>query len=87
MFCATFNFQTRSRRESMKLISEFRNLLSITCQYKSTSKPNEKYGTTMVWILLFISIKTDFSLYTQPAAKKKSGIWNEYSQLKTVRLE
>ena len=31
--------------------------------------------------------KTDFSLYTQPAAKKKSGIWNEYSQLKTVRLE
>ena len=71
----------------MKLISEFRNLLSITCQYKSTSKPNEKYGTTMVWILLFISVKTDFSLYTQPAAKKKSGIWNEYSQLKTVRLE
>ena len=41
----------------------------------------------MVWILLFMSVKTDFSLYTQPAAKKKSGMWNEYSQLKTVRLE
>lgn len=71
----------------MKLISESRNLLSITCQYNSISNPNEKYGTTIVWILRFISVKIAFSLYTQPAAKKNSGIWKEYSQLKTVRLE
>lgn len=62
----------------MKPIFEPWNLLSITCQYKSTSKPNEKYGTTMVWILLFISVKIVFSLYTHPAAKKNSGIWKEY---------
>ena len=71
----------------MKLISESRNLLSITCQYKSISKPNEKYGTTIVQILLFMSAIIGFSLYTKPAAKKNSGIWKEYNQLKTVRLE
>ena len=33
------------------------------------------------------TVSTGFSLYTQPAAKKNSGIWKEYSQLKIVRLE
>ena len=36
----------------------------------------------MVWILRFMSAKTVFSLYTHPAAKKNSGIWKEYNQLK-----
>ncbi len=31
----------------------------------------------MVWILLFMSVKIGFSLYTHPAAKKNSGIWKE----------
>lgn len=41
----------------------------------------------MVWILLFMSVKIGFSLYTHPAAKKNSGIWKEYNQSRTARFK
>ena len=52
-----------------------------------TMTDDQLHAALQVGILLFMSVKIGFSLYTHPAAKKNSGIWKEYNQSRTARFK